>query len=138
MRALGFLFFAAGMAAYFFRESRAGDLTSVVYVLGALGIIFVLLGTFRNIGGETIDMTETPRLAPERQAPPVRHTLEHDEEPEDVSAGDFHAALEPVMEQVVHLVRKNQVIEAIKVVRQATGLGLKESKDLVDELRRRL
>ena len=38
--------------------------------------------------------------------------------------------------QVIEFTRANRVIEAIKLYREQTGLGLKEAKDAVDELRR--
>jgi hypothetical protein len=38
--------------------------------------------------------------------------------------------------QVLDYTRDGQLISAIKLVREATGLGLKEAKDLVDEMRR--
>lgn len=37
-------------------------------------------------------------------------------------------------EQVARLIRSGNKIEAIKLVREKTGLGLKEAKDLVDAL----
>jgi ribosomal protein L7/L12 len=39
-----------------------------------------------------------------------------------------------VAASVERAVRDGQLIEAIKAVRDATGLGLKESKDVVDRL----
>ncbi len=40
--------------------------------------------------------------------------------------------------QVIDLIRKKRSIEAIKLMRSTTGLGLKESKDVVDEIQRRM
>jgi ribosomal protein L7/L12 len=37
-------------------------------------------------------------------------------------------------DEVQHLVSQGQKIEAIKLIRERTGLGLKEAKDLVDRL----
>ena len=39
--------------------------------------------------------------------------------------------------QLIELLRMRQKIEAVKVYRQATGSGLKDAKDYVDELQRR-
>lgn len=39
---------------------------------------------------------------------------------------------------VIELIQKKRLIDAIKLIRSQTGLGLKESKDLVEEIRRRL
>lgn len=38
--------------------------------------------------------------------------------------------------QVTELTRADRVIEAVKLYRERTGLGLKEAKDAVDDLRR--
>ena len=38
--------------------------------------------------------------------------------------------------QVIEFIRADRVIEAVKLYRERTGLGLKESKDAVDNLRR--
>lgn len=43
-----------------------------------------------------------------------------------------------VDKEVIELVRKKRLIEAIKIHRTNTGLGLKESKDVVDEIQRRM
>jgi ribosomal protein L7/L12 len=63
-----------------------------------------------------------------------------------VEAMHFHEPVAPVataapassasMAQVEELVRQGQLINAIKVYRELTGLGLKESKDAVDALSR--
>ncbi len=37
--------------------------------------------------------------------------------------------------QVIELIRADRVIEAVKLYRERTGLGLKEAKDAVDNLR---
>jgi hypothetical protein len=37
--------------------------------------------------------------------------------------------------EVERLVQAGEVISAIKLVREATGLGLKDAKDIVDEMR---
>ena len=39
-----------------------------------------------------------------------------------------------VLEQVIDLLHKNQKIDAVKLVKSATGMGLKESKDFVDRI----
>lgn len=48
---------------------------------------------------------------------------------------DVPAALDG---EVIELVKRNQIIEAVKLYREQTGLGLKEAKDAVDEIARRL
>lgn len=39
---------------------------------------------------------------------------------------------------ITDMIRKNDLIEAIKLVREMTGMGLKESKDFVEELKKTL
>lgn len=134
MRTLGFLLLAAGIAAYSLREHLTGGLVNLPYLVGALGVALFLLGTMKSISGGTIDMTETPRVPPERRVE-IQEGLAAEFSP---VAANLNQALAPVMEEVLELVRNNQLIEAIKVVRGATGLGLKESKDLVDNLKPRL
>lgn len=41
----------------------------------------------------------------------------------------------PLREEVVELLRRRQIIDAIKLVRANTGLGLKEAKDYTDKIR---
>lgn len=134
MRTLGFLLLAAGIAAYFIRENFTGGLANLPFVVGALGMALFLLGTMKAISGGTVDMTETPRVPPDRRVE-IQEGLAAEFSP---VAANLNQALAPVMDQVLELVRKNQLIEAIKLVRGATGLGLKESKDLVDNLKRRV
>ena len=53
--------------------------------------------------------------------------------------GDGHAAaatsLHGLPGEAVAAISSGQVVEAVRIVRQATGLGLKEAKDLVDAYR---
>jgi ribosomal protein L7/L12 len=51
-----------------------------------------------------------------------------------IQAFDF----ENIDPNVVDLIQKKRLIDAIKLVRSQTGLGLKDSKELVEEIRRRL
>jgi ribosomal protein L7/L12 len=45
---------------------------------------------------------------------------------------------DPFEARLLELIRANQKIEAIKRYREKTGLGLKEAKDAVEDLERRL
>jgi ribosomal protein L7/L12 len=45
---------------------------------------------------------------------------------------------DPGLAAVEDLLRKGRKLEAIKVMRETRGLGLKEAKDLVEEMERRL
>ena len=51
-------------------------------------------------------------------------------EKEEATLPDF----DPVLNKVVELVRLNRKIEAIKLYRELTGVGLKEAKEVVDRL----
>jgi ribosomal protein L7/L12 len=51
-------------------------------------------------------------------------------EKEEATLPDF----DPVLTAVVELVRQNRKIEAIKLYREMTGVGLKEAKEVVDRL----
>jgi len=51
-------------------------------------------------------------------------------EKEEASLPDFG----PVLNKVAELVRLNRKIEAIKLYRELTGVGLKEAKEVVDRL----
>ena len=50
--------------------------------------------------------------------------------------GAFIDLTDELRDEVWKLVHTGHMINAIKLVRERTGLGLKESKDLVDGLRR--
>ncbi len=51
-------------------------------------------------------------------------------EKEEATLPDF----DPVLSAVAELVRQNHKIEAIKLYRELTGVGLKEAKEVVDRL----
>ncbi len=51
-------------------------------------------------------------------------------EKEEATLPDF----DPVLSAVAELVRQNHKIEAIKLYREMTGVGLKEAKEVVDRL----
>ncbi len=54
-------------------------------------------------------------------------------------ASSSHSALSAEAEREIgHLLDRGHLIAAIKVVRRDLGLGLKEAKDLVDDLRRNM
>jgi len=52
-------------------------------------------------------------------------------------AGIKFDPFEYVSEDIVVALRANQKIKAIKLYRQATGVGLKEAKDFIEEVQRR-
>jgi ribosomal protein L7/L12 len=67
-------------------------------------------------------------------------SLERGERPTmpSMSVPPFNRATVDWMEQVKAQLRKGNKIEAIKIYRDATGLGLKEAKDAVEEIARQL
>ena len=46
--------------------------------------------------------------------------------------------MDPLPPEIVAFVREGRKIDAIKALRERTGLGLKEAKDLIDALERQL
>ena len=42
--------------------------------------------------------------------------------------------MEPLPEHIADLIRQGRKIEAIKLIREETGVGLKEAKDAVERL----
>ncbi len=54
---------------------------------------------------------------------------------EKVEASLFATPGDSMLADVVALLRQNHKIEAIKVYREHTGVGLKEAKDVIDRMR---
>jgi large subunit ribosomal protein L7/L12 len=55
-------------------------------------------------------------------------------QPPPAPAPGYDASSPTVSPEVLQLARAGQKIQAIKVLREQTGLGLKDSKDIVDRL----
>jgi ribosomal protein L7/L12 len=86
------------------------------------GLVFlVLLALAMRPRGRSDDLMAAPRPQVQRVAVPARQKLELSSE---------------TRVEVEGLLANGQVINAIKLVREATGSGLKEAKDTVDEMRR--
>ena len=86
------------------------------------GLVFVvLLVLAMRPRGRSDDLMAAPRSRVQRVAVPARQKLELSSE---------------TRVEVERLLANGQVINAIKLVREATGSGLKEAKDAVDEMRR--
>jgi large subunit ribosomal protein L7/L12 len=99
-------------------------------VLAALGIVFLVLVllAFRRRSGER-DLIAPPRSGPPA---PLARALPARAWPAGVAPiGDVPAELETELRELVAAGRK---IEAIKLVRASTGLGLAEAKDLVERM----
>jgi ribosomal protein L7/L12 len=84
---------------------------------------------------------EAIKLLREQTGLGLKEAKETVEALEQSSGARLHGKLADTMrhaqdasEEVKRLVRSGQKIEAIKLVREQTGLGLKEAKDLVDRL----
>ncbi|WP_034159044.1 ribosomal protein L7/L12 [Sphingomonas sp. ERG5] len=102
-------------------------------ILIALGVVFailVVLALRRARARDPLLGGQPPvyRPAPLRHQPTANATV-------DVSGGGQSNVMSPeVQAQVVALISAGRKIEAIKVAKEATRLGLKESKDLVEGL----
>jgi len=88
----------------------------IPFVLGLLLGVALTLFLIRKGQGDRRDLTAPPRTV---QRPMVRVG--------DEQIGD---------EEILDLIRQNRKIEAIKLMREKTGLGLAEAKDAVEELER--
>jgi antitoxin component of MazEF toxin-antitoxin module len=94
----------------------------VIAAIVVVGVVLIL----RKFGGA--------RVAPEpkRLNPP---TITTDSSAVTVEVDGEEIQIDPaVMAEIRTLLAKNQKIEAIKVLREATGLGLAEAKTLVESL----
>ena len=86
------------------------------------GLVFlVLLGMALRRRGRSDDLIAPPRPR---------------EQPVGVLAGQRLELSSETRVEVERLLANDQVINAIKLVREATGSGLKDAKDAVDEMRR--
>lgn len=86
------------------------------------GLVFlVLLVLAMRPRGRSDDLMAAPRS----RVQPVR-----------AQAGQKLELSSEIRVEVERLLANGQVINAIKLVREATGSGLKEAKDAVDEMRR--
>lgn len=86
------------------------------------GLVFlVLLGMALRPRGRSDDLIAPPRS----RVQPVA-----------VRAGQKLELSSETRVEVERLLANDQVINAIKLVREATGSGLKDAKDVVDEMRR--
>lgn len=54
---------------------------------------------------------------------------------EKAEASLFATPGDSMLAEVVALLRRNRKIEAIKLYREQTGVGLKEAKDVIDKMR---
>lgn len=95
---------------------------------GAVISIFALFAfkfLFRSRADRDVDYGATPRTVTETRAKSRTRVSVHTSEldlPPELSA------------EVIELVKSGNKIQAIKIVREATGLGLKEAKDVVEAL----
>ena len=85
------------------------------------GLAFaVLLALALRARGRPDDLFNAPRVRPPRMIVP---------------AGPPPGLTAEIRVEVERMVQAGQMIQAIKLVREATGLGLKEAKDMVDGMR---
>ena len=96
----------------------------IPFVLGLLLGVALTLFLIRKGQGDRRDLTAPPpRAAP--RTPEIRPM---------VRVGDKRIGDEDILD----LIRQNRKIEAIKLMRERTGLGLAEAKDAVEALERDL
>ncbi len=96
----------------------------IPFVLGLLLGVALTLFLIRKGQGDRRDLTAPPpRAAP--HTPEIRPMVRVGDE----RIGD---------EDILDLIRQNRKIEAIKLMRERTGLGLAEAKDAVEALERDL
>lgn len=88
----------------------------LLFALGFLCGAGLILATRRGRGRDLTGPPQTSRPIAARPAVPV-----------DIAIDD---------EEIRELIRQNRKIEAIRRLRDATGLGLKEAKDAVEALER--
>ncbi|MGH6651379.1 MAG: ribosomal protein L7/L12 [Sphingopyxis sp.] len=94
----------------------------IPFVLGLLLGVALTLFLIRKGQGDRRDLTAPPpRAAP--RTPEMRPMVRVGDE----RIGD---------EDILDLIRQNRKIEAIKLMREKTGLGLAEAKDAVEALER--
>ncbi len=92
----------------------------IPFVLGLLLGVALTLFLIRKGQGDRRDLTGPPRAAARPAPRPM------------VRVGDERIS----DEEILDLIRQNRKIEAIKLMREKTGLGLAEAKDAVEELER--
>lgn len=95
------------------------DPTGGWLVLAAVAYVAFMIGRMSGGKGETESEREMRRMQEEQEAE------------------DAFASLSPsVQADVDRLLTEKKTIEAVKVIRENTGKGLKESKDVVDQRRK--
>jgi hypothetical protein len=99
-------------------------------VLAVIGVAFLalLLIAFRRRGGAR-DL-----IAPPRGGDPLTPTLPVPLPPWPRTGAPIGELPEEIERQVRALIAAGEKLEAIKLVRAATGLGLSEAKDLVERM----
>lgn len=133
MRTLGIIVLVAGFGALAVQGQLAGTGFELLpYILMGIAAILIVLSIGRP-ASDSVDFETTPvQSRPQvlTQADPAQI---------QVSAGSVRVDVSGIspeqVKRITELLKQKKVIEAVKEVRLATGLGLKESKDLVDRLR---
>ncbi|MBX9599763.1 MAG: ribosomal protein L7/L12 [Bryobacteraceae bacterium] len=140
MRILGIILLVAGFGALTVQGQLAGTgLELLPYILMGVAAILIVLSLGRP-SGDSVDFesahVNAPTHTPSASATAVASAAAERES--DQVRAVLPGISEDKLAQIAQLIKKKQVIEAIKEVRQATGMGLKESKELVDRLRDRV
>lgn len=107
----------------------------VVALVAILALVLLLLRRRRDPRGDLLAPPPSARVAP----PPVRANPPHPAGRASTPIVMLDAIRsnlpEPLLAEVGALLREERLIEAIKRVREETGLGLREAKDTVELMR---
>jgi hypothetical protein len=108
----------------------------LLFALGFLCGAGLVLALRRNSSAR--DLIAPPRAAPRPSAPPPPRPSSHDVQI-DAAPVTVHVHTEVHSDdQIVDLIRRGRKIEAIKHMRELTGMRLSEAKDAVDAIERTL
>jgi ribosomal protein L7/L12 len=120
------------------RPELSGDLAADVSALMAAGKKIHAIKLYRERTGvglkEAKDAVESGILSPPDGAEPSRGAGSTASSADLLAPGSAAPGSAAVSSQVLALKRQGKQIAAIKLVREATGWGLREAKDYVDRL----
>ena len=98
----------------------------VLDIIATIGIVFFFLSRRNKSGGASHSPSDFNATSSESPF----HSSTH--------AGNSHAHSSMSSDEIMDLLRRGQKLEAIKIYRERAHCGLKEAKDAVEELQRRM
>ena len=111
------------------------DLTYIIIAAAILVLTWLLSGSSRDtktVLGAELRSKPAGVIAIKKAVPAIEKSPGAQPRPAGLMGTIRH--MQGTSEKVKQLARNGQKIEAIKLLRERTGLGLKEAKDLVDRL----